>query len=204
MVASSQSTGSRVDLARSTACFCLSVFSLLVSHVCQRPIKRRPTALFSSHSFEPFRSHCLTRFHSLSGAPWNLRSAFRKAEAGTLLGFYLQSTEIRDITGAIVNNKLKAGQELGRHTLVVAGWKFLYERFSPRITCFREREQRRPPPTYSRHTNRSTMQKSLLLTLLASSTSVTLAQNCISLSGSKTCPAFNASSISTDSYLVGL
>jgi hypothetical protein len=53
----SQSTGSRVDLARSTVCFCLSIFSLLIFHVCQRPIKRRPTALFSSHSFEPFRSH---------------------------------------------------------------------------------------------------------------------------------------------------
>src|SRR5205814_457657 len=124
-----------------------------------------------------------------------------KAEAGTLLGSYLQSTGIRDITGAIVNNKRKAGQELGRDTLVVAGWNFLHERFSPRITCFREREQK-TSSTSSTYTNRSTMQKSLLLTLLASSTSVTLAQNCISLSGSKTCPAFNASSISTDSYLV--
>jgi len=48
------------------------------------------------------------------------------------------------------------------------------------------------------------MHNPLLLALLASSTSLSLAQSCISLAGSTTCPAFNASSVSTDAYLVGL
>ena len=151
----SQSTGSRVDLARSTACFCLSTFSLLVSHVCQRPIKRRPTALFSSHSFEPFRSQLSDPFSLIIRCLWNLRSAFRKAEAGTLLGSYLQSTGIRDISGAIVNNKLKAGQELGRHVHWLSqDGTFSMKHSHREITCFREREQRRPPPPLDTQTGR--------------------------------------------------
>lgn len=45
--------------------------------------------------------------------------------------------------------------------------------------------------------------RTALLSILATAPAA-MAQNCISLSGSTQCPAFNASSISTDSTLVGL
>ena len=48
------------------------------------------------------------------------------------------------------------------------------------------------------------MKTPFLLGLLASSTSVALAQNCIPLAGSTTCSAFNTSSISTGSDLTAL
>ena len=43
-----------------------------------------------------------------------------------------------------------------------------------------------------------------LCALLASSVQTAMAQSCISLEGSTTCSAFNASSVSTDSSVVGL
>jgi hypothetical protein len=125
---------------------------------------------------------------------------YRKAEAEDS---YLQSSAT--LLERTVNNKPKAGQELGDTNWSVAGWNFAHERFSVQILPAFENESKDGPPAHILDTQTgSTMQKSLLLTLLALSTSVTSAQNCISLSGSKTCPAFNASSISTDSYLVGL
>ena len=42
----------------------------------------------------------------------------------------------------------------------------------------------------------------LLLLFVASTTPIAMAQNCVSLSGSQTCPAFNRSSISTGPGLV--
>lgn len=48
------------------------------------------------------------------------------------------------------------------------------------------------------------MKKSLLLALLASSTSLSLAQSCISLAGSTTCPAFQSASIATSPEVQGL
>jgi hypothetical protein len=62
--------------------------------------------------------------------------------------------------------------------------------------------QQRSPNVSRRRT--SAMRKPLVLGLLAWSASTTLAQSCISLAESTTCSAFNASSISTNSDLIGL
>ncbi len=48
------------------------------------------------------------------------------------------------------------------------------------------------------------LKKSAILVTLLGATPAVMAQSCISLSGSTTCPAFNSASISTDSTLVGL
>ena len=46
------------------------------------------------------------------------------------------------------------------------------------------------------------MTRSWMLVVLASSTSVALAQDCVPLKGSKICPAFEAASISTNKDIV--
>jgi len=53
-------------------------------------------------------------------------------------------------------------------------------------------------------THSASMARSMFLGVIALLAPTALAQSCISLAESTTCPAFNASSISTDSALVGL
>lgn len=60
--------------------------------------------------------------------------------------------------------------------------------------------RRRPKRRKTRHIGA----KTAVCALLASTIPTAMAQSCIPLASSRTCPSFNASSISTDSFLVGL
>lgn len=65
-------------------------------------------------------------------------------------------------------------------------------------------DQRRTRPKYTRRKEPHWSLATATTTLLAASLPATMAQNCIPLTDSSACPAFNASSISTNSNLTGL
>lgn len=68
----------------------------------------------------------------------------------------------------------------------------------------RSSSRRRTLPRTKRRRRIYTSTSTVLCVLLASGVQTSMAQKCISLAKSTTCPAFNAASVSTDSSLVGL
>jgi hypothetical protein len=82
-----------------------------------------------------------------------------------------------------------------------------YVMWSPQLEECTSRVPRRRSPQESRHTRRRETQliTTAACALLATCLPTAMAQeSCISLTGSTACPAFNASSISTNSALTGL
>jgi hypothetical protein len=73
---------------------------------------------------------------------------------------------------------------------------------SPRLRTMAEEVGRRDSSSRRKQRSIGINTKTALLSIIAASP-VAMAQNCISLSGSTQCPAFQSASISTDSTLVG-
>jgi hypothetical protein len=73
---------------------------------------------------------------------------------------------------------------------------------SPRDSTMTSRDGRRDGSGKRRQRSMGFNTRTALLSILAT-VPTAMAQNCISLAGSTQCPAFNSSSISTDSTLVG-
>ena len=73
---------------------------------------------------------------------------------------------------------------------------------SPRLQAMASTVGNGPAPSKRDRASRGFNTRTALLFMLAASP-VAMAQNCISLSGSKECPAFSSASISTDDTLVG-
>jgi hypothetical protein len=107
--------------------------------------------------------------------------------------------------GDYLGQKVCIGQSSGRHRRNQLG-HIQHESGTMMDLCEEEdfsgkmEESTFPTPASSRSTkiNRSTTATGLLLTALLSIVPVTMAQQCISLSGSTTCGAFNTSSVSTN------
>lgn len=95
--------------------------------------------------------------------------------------------------------------EVHGHEEVILGWQCSRQLDQRSHAAHLESgEERRPRRKCRRRRQRHISLATATSALLAASIPSTMAQNCISLADSTTCPAFNASSVSTNSNLTGL